>query len=88
MTQKANRGIIYGEIIGLKVKIIKSTHPGYVGIEGNVVDETQNEITVRHEDKRKDIVKKASIFQFTSPDGAVTEIDGRILVGRPEDRAR
>jgi len=88
MTQKATQSIVHDEIIGLKVKIIKSTHSGYVSIEGIVVDETQNKITVLHEGKRKDIVKKVSIFQFTLPDGALTEIDGRNLVGRPEDRIR
>jgi ribonuclease P protein subunit POP4 len=88
MTQKAAHKIMHDEVIGLKVKIIKSAHPGYVGIEGIVVDETQKTITVLHEGKRKDIVKKASIFQFTLPDGALTEIDGRGLVGRPEDRIR
>jgi ribonuclease P protein subunit POP4 len=34
------------------------------------------------------IVKDSSIFHFKFSDGTVVEIDGKLLVGRPEDRLK
>jgi ribonuclease P protein subunit POP4 len=33
-------------------------------------------------------VKDSSVFHFKFPDGTVVEIDGKLLVGRPEDRLK
>ncbi|MCD6089791.1 ribonuclease P protein subunit, partial [Candidatus Bathyarchaeota archaeon] len=38
--------------------------------------------------KEKRIIKNISIFHFTYADGTKIEIDGKILVGRPEDRVK
>jgi ribonuclease P protein subunit POP4 len=34
------------ELIGLEVEIVTSTHPGYVGMRGQVVDETKRMIVI------------------------------------------
>ena len=38
--------------------------------------------------KEKSIEKRNSIFIFTLPNGVNIEVDGRLLVGRPEDRIK
>lgn len=85
---KVTPAIIQYEFIGLDAKVVKSSHPGYVGIEGCVVDETRNTLVIAHENKSKIIAKKTAIFHFTMPDGTVVEIDGRVIAGRPEDRTK
>ncbi|MDI6690863.1 MAG: ribonuclease P protein component 1 [Candidatus Bathyarchaeota archaeon] len=85
---KVTPDIIRGEFIGTEAKVSKSTHPGYVGLSGKVIDETRNTFTILHEGKRKKIIKDSAIFHFKFSDGTVVEIDGRLLLGRPEDRLK
>ena len=85
---KIGPDIIRDEFIGLHAKVVRSTHPGYVGIEGTVIDETCNMFVIRHEGRRKMVPKAVCVFHFTLLDGTVVEIDGQLLVGRPEDRLK
>ncbi|MCD6263998.1 ribonuclease P protein subunit [Candidatus Bathyarchaeota archaeon] len=36
----------------------------------------------------KVVVKETSTFRFTLPSGVVVEVEGKYLVGRPEDRVK
>lgn len=85
---KITPSILRSELIGLNVKVVDSSHPGYVGISGKVMDETRNTLTILHNGKRKVVVKDVAVFHFTMPDGTVVEIDGKVIVGRPEDRLK
>ena len=76
------------EIIGLNAKIVRSTHTGYVGITGKVIDETRNTLVIRHRTKDKAIVKNTAVFHFTLSDGTIVEVEGNAIVGRPEDRLK
>jgi ribonuclease P protein subunit POP4 len=76
------------EFIGLKAKVIRSTSSLNVGISGTVVDETRNMIVIRHKGEDKAIVKETSVFEFTLPDATKVEIEGRAILGRPEDRVK
>jgi len=80
--------IVRCEFIGTHAKISKSSHRGNVGISGKILDETRNTFTILHDGKTKTIIKDANVFHFTLHDDTVVEIDGRILVGRPEDRLK
>lgn len=80
--------IIRYEFIGTEAKVAKSTNPSCIGIKGKILDETRNTFTILHNGKRKMIIKETSIFHFKFPDGTVVEIDGKLLVGRPEDRLK
>jgi len=83
------KNIFRHELVGLGVEVVKSTHNGFTGIKGEVVDETKN--TIKVEDVKgceKIIPKNVATFRFTLPDNAVVEIDGRIIVARPEDRIK
>jgi len=85
---KITPDIIQRELIGLHAKVARSPHPNYVGIKGRVIDETRNTLVILYKDRRKSIVKEAAVFHFTMPDGTTVEIDGSIIVGRPEDRVK
>ena len=46
----------------------------------------QNNVNLIFEEKL--IQKDVSVFQFKVPDGTIVEIDGKILLNRPEDRIK
>ncbi|MGQ9551352.1 MAG: ribonuclease P protein component 1 [Candidatus Bathycorpusculaceae bacterium] len=80
--------IIRHEFIGTQARVARSRHSGYVGISGEVVDETRNSFAILHQGKKKRVMKDSSFFHFRLSDGTLVEIDGRLLVGRPEDRLK
>jgi ribonuclease P protein subunit POP4 len=83
------QNIFRHELVGLHVEVVKSSHEALIGIKGEVVDETRNTIQVEDsEGCEKLIPKNVATFQFTLPDNAVVEIEGRIIVARPEDRIK
>lgn len=85
---KVTPEVIRYEFIGTEAKISKSMHSDYVGLTGKIIDETRNTFTILHEGKRKKIIKDLATFHFKFPDNTIVEIDGKILVGRPEDRLK
>jgi len=75
--------------VGLEVEITHSLHGDLKGIRGRVVDETKNTITIEDgEGYEKIIPKRSAKFHFTLPEGTIVEIDGKIIVSRPEDRIK
>ncbi len=85
---KMTSNIISSEFIGTEAEISSSRHIGYIGIRGEVFKETRNTFTIMHIGKPKSIVKDQAVFNFKYPDGTIVEIDGKLLVGRPEDRLK
>ncbi|HDG63867.1 MAG: ribonuclease P protein component 1 [Thermococcus sp.] len=83
MTKKT---LLMHELIGLKVKVIKSSHPGLIGIEGYVIDETKNTLTILGT-KVWAIPKIVAEFEFEVGDKKI-RIKGEELVGRPEMRLK
>lgn len=80
--------LVRHELIGLKVKVAKSTNPTQKNISGIVVDESHNTLTVETSKKEKKVIKQSSAFVFTLPNGVKVEVDGNVIVGRPEDRIK
>ncbi len=85
---KVTPEIVRQEFIGIQAKITNSTHFGYSGVSGKIVDETRNTFTFLDGGKRKIIAKKPNVFHLEFPDGTVVMIEGKLLVGRPEDRLK
>lgn len=85
---KVTPAIIQHEFIGTEAEVAKSNDPNYIGLSGKIIDETRNTFTILHEGKRRKIVKDIAVFHFRLPDETVVEIDGKLLVGRPEDRLK
>jgi ribonuclease P protein subunit POP4 len=83
------RNILRHELISLSVKVKHSTDSTQKGLKGRVIDETYNTLKIEtKEGKEKIIPKKNSIFIFTLPNGTKIQVDGNLLVGRPEDRIK
>ncbi|MCW4006244.1 MAG: ribonuclease P protein component 1 [Candidatus Bathyarchaeota archaeon] len=85
---KVTPDIVREEFIGTHGKVTSSCHAGYVGINGMVMDETRNTFTLQHEGKAKSIVKESAVFTFQFSDGTAVQVDGKLLVGKPEDRLK
>jgi ribonuclease P protein subunit POP4 len=85
---KVTPTIVQQELIGLNAKVVGSSHPSYVGIEGRVVDETRSTLIILHKNKKKTVTKNTSVFNFIMPDGTIAEIDGKVIIGRPETRIK
>lgn len=80
--------ILQHEFIGLNAKVVRSTHPDYVGITGKIINETRNTLVIQHKTKDRIIVKNTAVFHFTLQDGTIVEIEGNAIIGRPEDRLK
>ncbi len=85
---KVTPAIVQQELIGLHAKVVRSSNPGYLGIEGKVLDETRNTFLILHKNKKRTVVKNISVFGFAMPDGTFVEIDGKAIAGRPEVRVK
>jgi len=71
--------LVQHELIGLPVKNGK--------IIGKVVWETRNTLTIETEKGERTLEKKSGIFVFSIGKQNV-EVDGNLLIGRPEDRIK
>jgi len=85
---KVTPDIIRYEFIGTEGKVAESPHEEYVGISGRVIGESKNTFTFQSGGKSKRIIKESAIFTFKFDDGTTVKIDGKLLVGRPEDRLK
>ena len=85
---KITPDVIRCEFIGTNAEVHRSSHIESLGISGRVVDETRNTFSILQKTKRKILAKESNVFRFRFPNDAIVEIDGKILVGRPEDRLR
>ena len=80
--------VVRSEFIGTEAKVARSRHGDYIGMTGTVVDETRNTFTILDGKAKKAVVKDSAIFHFEFTDGTIVEINGKLLVGRPEDRLK
>ena len=82
------QNLVRHELISLPVKIVKSTDPAQEKIKGIVVDETYNTLKIETKKGEKVIPKKNTVFIFTLPNALKVQVDGSLLVSRPEDRIK
>jgi ribonuclease P protein subunit POP4 len=85
---KITPDIIRYEFIGTQARIAQSVHPGYIGLAGPVIAETKNTLTLIHQGQPKSVIKDLATFDFSFDDGTTVEVDGKLLVGRSEDRLK
>lgn len=88
MTEITPHNVLRHELIGLNAKITRTKDPTLKGIQGIVVDETRNMITLRRKDGTLRVPKNVSTFRFRLRNGTLVEVDGARLVGRPENRLK
>lgn len=61
------QNIIYHELIGIGTKVVDSTNSSLIGIEGRIVDETRNMVTIETDVQEINVPKSCSSFVFTIP---------------------
>ncbi|RLJ04837.1 MAG: ribonuclease P protein subunit [Candidatus Aenigmatarchaeota archaeon] len=81
------KNIFRHELIGLRVEIRKAKNKSYNKIKGTIIDETKNSIILEKDGKRRNILKKGTIF-LIHLNGKRIEMAGDMLLGRPEDRIK
>jgi ribonuclease P protein subunit POP4 len=83
------QNLVRHELIGLKVKIADSTNSALIGLQGRVVDESRNTLTIEAKGKEKSLIKDQCVFSFLLPDKKTrVKVDGSVIVARPEDRVK
>lgn len=82
------KNLVCHELIGLNVRIKESKDKKLKCLEGRIADETMKMFVFESGGKEIEIPKNACVWEFSLPDGTKTEIDGSILVHRPEDRTK
>lgn len=81
--------ILRHELIGLEAEVIDSPNKCLVGIKGLILDETRNTLLLGEPGgSKKRVLKHLAVFRIKLPDGTVVRVDGRVLVGAPEDRLK
>lgn len=72
------------ELIGLQVKVLEASNENYIGISGEVLDETRDTMNI----DGKTVEKKSCVFVFDLPSGEEVKIKGKIIAKRPEERLK
>ncbi len=73
------------ELIGLAVKIIESSNPQIVGLNGQIIDETKSMFTLNTKNGIKSIPKAKNSWRFTV-NGSPVIVNGSNIQKRPFDR--
>ena len=76
-----------GEIIGWNAKIVSSKNKANTGIEGKIIDETKNTLTLKTQKGKKRVIKKNIVISFKMKKNEIT-INGEKLQGAPEERIK
>lgn len=76
------------ELIGLKVKVSRAANRQLTGLSGTVVDETRNTLKLSDGAKKTIIPKEIATFDFHLPTQEIVRVEGKMLVGRAEDRIK
>ena len=72
------------ELAGLRVRVVEARHEGYVGVTGDVVDETRNTLLIGA--SRMQVPKADCTFEFELDDGTYVTVEGARLVADPARR--
>jgi ribonuclease P protein subunit POP4 len=82
------QNILRHELIGLKMRVYRSKNTQLRGSRGLVIDETKNTLVLEQKGNRRIIPKDVAVCRFWLPNGTIVEVDGKRLVGRPENRLK
>lgn len=70
-------------IIGKRARITDATNPNLEGLEGKVVDETKNTIILDTDEGERTVLKTQIALSIEGH-----TINGRDIIGRPQDRLK
>ncbi|MEM2123468.1 MAG: ribonuclease P protein component 1 [Candidatus Bathyarchaeia archaeon] len=89
MTEINPKNLIHHELIGLEVEISSSKDPTHENVKGYIIDETRNTLLIEKQSGRRSRIPKAtSTFTFKLPDGRKVLVNGKSILGRPEERLK
>ncbi|MEM2906374.1 MAG: ribonuclease P protein component 1 [Candidatus Bathyarchaeia archaeon] len=86
MSPVDSSNVLRHELVGLRLRVVKSRNRTSLGLKGKVLDETRNTLLVGTSKGSRRVLKKGATFEFTLRDGGSMRVDGELLLGRPEDR--
>jgi len=66
--------------------VLNDSNPSNINIRGKVVDETKNTLIIQSTGLKR-VAKKNATFKF-SLDDVTVKVEGKTLIGRPEDRVK
>lgn len=75
------------ELIGLNVEIIESKNKSLVGLKGKIIDETKSLLLIQSDTGVKKVLKDQVTMSIQIKDKKV-QLEGKLLVGKPEDRLK
>ena len=78
------KDILRSEFIGLELEVIDSDNKKLLGIKGKITDETRNMLEINNQIK---LIKNQITFTLKK-DNIPYTIEGKQIVGRPEDRIK
>ncbi|MBM3200532.1 ribonuclease P protein subunit [Candidatus Woesearchaeota archaeon] len=79
--------IVRSELIGLEAEIVDAENKSLIGMKGLIVDETKNMLAIESDGMVKRVVKSQVTLKILFQ-GQTFQIDGKVLVRRPEDRLK
>ena len=79
--------IVRSELIGLEAEVTQASNESLIGLRGLIIDETKNTLSIEREGVEKKVIKSQVMLNILF-DGQTFQIDGKVLVGRPEDRLK
>ncbi|MEM3364849.1 MAG: ribonuclease P protein subunit [Candidatus Methanomethyliaceae archaeon] len=82
----SSSNLIYHDLVGLSAKVVSSTDPTQIGLEGIVADETKNMLTFSTKRGYKKVSKKNSLFTFYIPQPVT--IVGSMIAYDPAERLK
>ena len=90
--KRTAKNILRHELIGLCCRVVSAQNSSQAGLHGKITDETMKTICIETEKGEKTIQKKGSalLIRLPLPGGKWKdiEVDGDLLVCRPEDRIK
>jgi len=87
MTPVTAENINRHELIGLNARVSGGNNKSQKKIKGSIVAETRNTLTLSNRKKEKTVSKGEASFIFNLG-GTLVEVEGKTLIGRPEDRVK
>ena len=84
----APENILRHELVGLSTHIVESRDPHLLCKQGLILGESREMIHLDTKRGKMSAPKGVCVFDITLPNGSVIRVDGKMLIGRPEDRVK
>ncbi|MFH1212318.1 MAG: ribonuclease P protein subunit [Candidatus Woesearchaeota archaeon] len=75
------------ELIGVWIRVVESANKSNIGLDGKVIDETKNMLTLQTRKGKKNLIKSQNVIEFRMGNKKI-RINGKLLQARPEERIK